>query len=295
MAEGRLFIGSQAIDAGLVDGMSTMEEMTAPKEDKGLQAMQDAVRGVNPLASPLAAVRIEASLSHNSTVADSEPKWADVDKTKLPRNAFADQGDPAKKSTWGYPHHWVKDGKVGDEGVYTSGTMYLHREGLNAAWAAANGARSGQKASQAVINHLQEHRRALGLDKDKPKGEFITMDINELKESCPETYQAVLAEGMVSGAQAERDRIKAIQALPSHGHKDLVTAAIEDGSSTAGDVALAIMKKEEAVRTGRLGDMLADSVKPAVVAETADVSEEQIQAQNNVTAMLDYAKQAGRA
>lgn len=100
--------------------------------------------------------------SHNSTTSDSEPSWSDVDKTKLPRKAFADQGNAEDKNSWKYPHHWVKDGKLGkDEGgneVYTSGKMYLHEGGLNAAWAAANGSRSGQEASNEVKSHLQKHR-----------------------------------------------------------------------------------------------------------------------------------------
>lgn len=105
------------------------------------------------------------ALTHNSTTDPNEPPWADVDKTALPRNAFADMGDPEKKSTWAYPHHWVKNGGGKDgSGVYTTGDMYLHRGGLNSAWAAANGARSGEKASQAVIDHLESHRKALGLD-----------------------------------------------------------------------------------------------------------------------------------
>lgn len=102
------------------------------------------------------------SLSHNSILAKSEPDWGSVDKTTLPRNAFADQGEPDKKSTWSYPHHWVENGKVGAAGVYDSGDMYLHRGGLNAAWAAAQGAHTGQKASAEVIAHLEAHRKAIG-------------------------------------------------------------------------------------------------------------------------------------
>ena len=103
--------------------------------------------------------------NHNSKTVDNEPPWASVDKTALPRNAFADMGEPDKKSTWKYPHRWMKGGtKKDDNGIWVDGEMYLHRGGLNAAWAAANGARSGQKASQKVIDHLQRHRKALGLD-----------------------------------------------------------------------------------------------------------------------------------
>jgi hypothetical protein len=105
------------------------------------------------------------ALTHNSKLADNEPDWGSVDKTKLPRNAFADQGEPDKKSTWAYPHHWVENGgNIDENGVYTTGDMYLHKGGLNAAWAAAQGARSGEKASQEVIDHLQAHRKAIGAD-----------------------------------------------------------------------------------------------------------------------------------
>ena len=108
------------------------------------------------------------AFTHNSKVADREPDWGSVDKTKLPRIAFADTGVPDKVSTWRFPHHWVQNGGDPDEnGRYTTGTLYLHRGGLNAAWAAAQGARSGEKADEAVIRHLQAHRRALGLDENR--------------------------------------------------------------------------------------------------------------------------------
>ncbi len=108
------------------------------------------------------------ALSHNSKLSKPEPSWGSVDKTKLPRQAHANQGEPDKKSTWGYPHHWVKGGtQTNEDGVYTNGDMYLHEGGLNAAWAAAQGARTGQKASQSIKNHLQTHRKALGKDKEE--------------------------------------------------------------------------------------------------------------------------------
>jgi len=101
------------------------------------------------------------ALTHNSNVADSEPTWSEVDKTNLPNNAFADSGGRR------YPHHWVQDGgDPDDDGRYTSGTMYLHRGGLNAAWSAAQGGRSGEEASTEIKGHLTTHRAALGLDKE---------------------------------------------------------------------------------------------------------------------------------
>lgn len=103
--------------------------------------------------------------THNNTCADSEPEWGGIDKPSLPRAAYADQGETGKKSTWKYPHHWVKNGGDKNEnGCFTSGTMYLHQGGLNAAWSAANGGRSGEEAPQAVKDHLQAHRKALGIE-----------------------------------------------------------------------------------------------------------------------------------
>lgn len=111
------------------------------------------------------------TLRHNNKLADREPNWSKLDKTKLPRNAFAEQGDPRKKTTWKYPHHWVKNGKVGEDSygnkVYVEGDMYLHSDGLDAAWAYAQGARTGKKASQKIRGHLQSHRKAIGANKEK--------------------------------------------------------------------------------------------------------------------------------
>lgn len=113
-------------------------------------------------------------MSHSSKVAESEPSWGSVDKTDLPRIAHADMGEEDKKSTWKYPHHWV-----------SGGNLYLHKGGLNAAWAAAQGARSGQKASSEVISHLNAHRTALGLNKETYNCECIECGYKvESEEHC---------------------------------------------------------------------------------------------------------------
>lgn len=105
--------------------------------------------------------------THNSVLMDDESPWSEVERTKLPRKAFADQGEEDKKSTWKYPHHWVVGGSdLDDSGVYTDGKLYLHSGGLKAAWAAANGARSGQTASQGVFDVLKSHRETLGIKDD---------------------------------------------------------------------------------------------------------------------------------
>jgi hypothetical protein len=109
---------------------------------------------------------LQATFVHNSKTSDSEPAWGSVDKTALPALAFADHTSD-NQSKWGWPHHFVQGGtRKDDQGNWENGTLYLHEGGLKAAWAAAMGARSGSKAPQAVIDHLEAHRKALGWDKE---------------------------------------------------------------------------------------------------------------------------------
>lgn len=108
------------------------------------------------------------AFKHNSKLSKDEGKWSEVDKKKLPRIAFADMGEEDKKTSWKYPHHFCPDGDNEDEkGCYTTGTMYLHKRGLNAARAASKGARSGKKASKEVMDHLDQHADDLGMTKAK--------------------------------------------------------------------------------------------------------------------------------
>ncbi len=111
-----------------------------------------------------AAPDLQAAFHHNSETSPDEPDWAGVDKTALPALAFADHA--GQQSQWSFPHHWVQNaGGKDKDGNWTTGTLLLHKGGLNAAWAAAQGAHTGKKADAAVIAHLEMHRKAIGLDK----------------------------------------------------------------------------------------------------------------------------------
>lgn len=124
---------------------------------------------------------METAFTHNSKLADGEPTWGSVDKGKLPHMAFARKGDAGKKSTWGYPHHWVKGGAGSDEnGCFTSGTMFLHKGGLNAAWSAANGGRSGKPAEPAVVSHLRKHFSDLGIKKSEAQAIDPSLDLDAI-------------------------------------------------------------------------------------------------------------------
>ena len=86
--------------------------------------------------------------THNSKTLENEPVWSVIDKAELPRAAFADAGEANQPETWRYAHHFIH----GD-------SLYLHKEGLKRAWAAANKA----GASVTVLNHLRRHRNAIGI------------------------------------------------------------------------------------------------------------------------------------
>ncbi len=108
------------------------------------------------------AYRIATEFPDTSELRENEPDWSELNKESLPWQAFANYKsmDKEKKSTWKYPHHFIAGGKK-EDGIFTSGTMYLHKGGLNAAWAAAQGARSGKKATPEIITHLERHRKAI--------------------------------------------------------------------------------------------------------------------------------------
>lgn len=193
MAEGREFIGSQAIEAGLVNGMCTMDELCAPSD---------------------------------------------------------------KESYLGY--------------------LCSIEE------------RSGIQAS----TRPEHHQPAVA---GVPAAKGAAMNLQELKEQHPQLAQELITEGMTLGAGKERARILAIQGIPATGHKEIVSAAIEDGTSTAGDVALAVMNKERVVREGRLAGMITDSIQPAAQSEGAEVTVEEQKSASLVGAMVAFAQGKGRA
>lgn len=118
------------------------------------------------------------AFTHNSKLAKSEPEWGTVNKSELPRLAFARKGEADKKSSWGFGHHWVQGGADPDkDGILDTGTLYLHKGGLNAAWSAAMGGRSGQKAEPAVIAHLRKHFSDLGIKKAALQALSATLDV----------------------------------------------------------------------------------------------------------------------
>lgn len=206
MGQGKMYIAKEALSRKMIDKIGTMD-MALSGGSNIFAEGQDLT-----VSASAESLTIEA-FTHNSKTAESEPEWGTVDKTKLPRAAFS-AGDPDKKSSWSYPHHHIVGGsKLDKNGCYMDGTMFLSKSGLNAAWAASQGARSGQKASPEIISHLEAHRKALGLDKEKPKKEVRNMDLQELKETHPELVKAIAEEAKSPLAQENGKLVEAISGL----------------------------------------------------------------------------------
>lgn len=140
------------------------------------------------------------AFTHNSKLAKHEPTWGSVDKNALPDIAFARKGT---KESRGFPHHFVSGGKNKNaEGEWTDGTLYLHKGGLNAAWSAAHGARSGKPASSGVVAHLRAHFSALGIKKAELAAMFPDMDIAAIDAE-------LVAEGLLTQEQLEQPDLAA--------------------------------------------------------------------------------------
>ena len=137
---------------------------------------------------------------HNSEVSPNPRTWGDVDKTLLPREAFANMrsSDPEKKTTWRFPHHQIDDG--GDEnemGVYTTGKMYVNVGGVDAAWQRMQQANVDVSAEEKA--HIQAHRKALGRG-EFARAEEIVGPFVRLSEGADfDEFGAIEIQGLVVG------------------------------------------------------------------------------------------------
>ncbi len=83
---------------------------------------------------------------------------------------------------------------------------------------------------------------------NKPENnkEDSPMDLDKLKNEHPDLYEKVKNIGFEEGQNAENTRIKEIEELATPGNENLVQAAKFENSSTAAELAVAIVKAEKA-------------------------------------------------
>ena len=159
--------------------------------------------------------------------------------------------------TWLYGKEIVDSGLANK--MISSGDEESNKDG---ATAAAKTAFSGMIARMAsakkeVINDLTKASAMAGVvgnqraKEPTKKEEVNTMTLKELKEKYPDLVALIVeeatakqtelvAEARTEGANAERERIKAVHEQSFPGFEKIVNDAMFDGKSQAGDVAIAI-------------------------------------------------------
>lgn len=159
------------------------------------------------------------------------------------------------------------------------GRVFMGQQAIDA------GLVDGVSTLDALVRQLNEARasgatssRAGAARKPLPNlGNTSTMPITreQIAADAPELLAALLAEGASAGAQAERDRIQAVEAQSMPGHEALIATLKFDGKSTAGDAAMAVNAAERQTRAAVATALASDApaalplVPSATVASTA--------------------------
>lgn len=95
-----------------------------------------------------------------------------------------------------------------------------------------------------------------------------------IRENHPDVAEAIKKDGYDSGfkagAEAERSRIAAIDELARAGNQDMIAAAKADGKSTAADVAIAMVKQDNAAGANHLNVIAQEAAQAPVVKPAVD-------------------------
>lgn len=91
-----------------------------------------------------------------------------------------------------------------------------------------------------------------------PTGAHAMLTAEQVAAEYPEAAAALVSQG----ASAERARIQGIEAQAIAGHEKLIEALKFDGTSTAGDAAMAIVAAERSVRTAAATALASDAPAP---------------------------------
>jgi len=169
-------------------------------------------------------LHIAKCMNHSSSIDPNEPKWEEIDETKLPMSAFAEVGDPEDRSTWKYPHHFVKNGVIGESGLYESGELFLHRGKL---LALANSFEKSKDTDKVVLSEITKHIKDLGLNRKEEADEADVLVIKSFSKSV--TSVDVDKESASKMAKNLKSLVEYKELLPFNAQKaleDLVTNAV---------------------------------------------------------------------
>ena len=102
--------------------------------------------------------------------------------------------------------------------------------------------------------------------------------VADIEKSATDTATAAVETAQNDAVTAERDRILAIDELPSAGHEELVAAAKADGETTAADLAFNILKAEKAAGNDELAARRAADAQASVPASPTSGGEQTVDA-----------------
>ncbi len=98
-----------------------------------------------------------------------------------------------------------------------------------------------------------------------PKGS-VMHTVAELKAAHPDLCAALVEEGrtagLTAGAEAERNRIMAVESQALPGHADLIARLKYDGNTTGPEAAVQVLNAERAKNSARADAISADAPKP---------------------------------
>lgn len=103
-----------------------------------------------------------------------------------------------------------------------------------------------------------------------PAAEKPVIDRAYLEANHADIVQSILNDGHKAGAEAERQRIKDIEAQAMPGHEALISEIKFDGKTTGPEAAVRILQAEKATRGKKLEDIRADApnaIKPGQIDE----------------------------
>lgn len=100
--------------------------------------------------------------------------------------------------------------------------------------------------------------------------EETTVDKSQVENEFPEVAEAFRAEGraegVTTGADAERERILAVQGQSMAGHEKLIQTLMFDGKTTGPEAAVAVLNAERGVRTATVEQIEKDAPEAVVAA-----------------------------
>jgi len=99
-----------------------------------------------------------------------------------------------------------------------------------------------------------------------------TVDLEYIRANCPQVVEALQAQGATNGAEAERDRIRAVRAQLIPGHEALIEELMFDGQTSGEQAAVKVLAAEKKIRAEVMKDHRSDAPDKLKQPPTDDVS-----------------------